>query len=403
MRSRLFLLPSLALMVGVNAAKAADDFQIHGYVSQGYLLTKNNGLFTPDSEDSGTFEFNEFALNVVATPIDRLRVGVQVAAQDLGDSFNDKPTIDWAYGNYSFGEVAKGVDVAVSAGRFKMGHGLYNDYRDLDMTRSSVFLPMAVYNPRWKDIMLAVNGVGANASVKAGVLGSFDFNGYVGNNNYSSTEGPLHDTFNDLLGEPSSIKAKMIRGGQVTWNPPVDGLRIKYSILDAYKFTAEGSREVPTGASLPLVPSILVPYSFYLPHYWDNIFSAEYQIGKWTMAAEYEYTFYHADVTVAGTPAGSTSSSVNSTYISAAYRFLPKWEVLGGWQWSQTTVTGTSPGNDKWYAWNAAIRYDVVDHWLIKAEYQWTHGTGLLRAAEQADGTTEETWGYVALKTTFDF
>ncbi len=399
MHSRYLLIPTLALVAGAGVAQAADsNVQIHGLVSQGYLLTKNNGLFTAKSEDSGTFEFNEFAVNVVATPVDRLRVGVQLSAQDLGDSFNDKPTIDWAYGNYSFGEVSKGLDLAVSAGRFKMGHGLYNDYRDLDMTRSSVFLPMAVYNPRWRDIMLAVNGIGANASIAAGPFGSFDVNAYMGNNNYSATEGPLHDTFSDARMVPSSISAEMIRGGQLTWNTPAEGLRLKYSLLDAYKFKALGSF-APVPFVAPGVPSA---YNFYIPHYWDNIFSAEYQLDKLTLMAEYDYTYYQSEISGNITQANLTTAK-NATYLSAAYRFHPKWEAVGGWQWSQTTMHGDQPGNEKWYAWNAAIRYDIVDHWLVKAEYQWTHGTELLRTAEQKDGTLEQTWGIFALKTTFDF
>jgi opacity protein-like surface antigen len=407
MRSRHFLLPTLAVITGAGIAQAADNFQIHGLVSQGFLLTHDNALFTPDSEDHGTFEFNEFALNVVATPIDRLRVGVQIAAQDLGDSFNDKPTIDWAYGNYSFGEVAKGVEVGVSAGRFKMGHGLYNDYRDLDMTRSTVFLPMAVYNPRWRDIMLAVNGFGANSTVNAGALGSFDLNAYVGNNNYSASEGPLHDTFTNLLGEPSSIEVEMIRGGQLTWNPPIDGLRLKYSLLDAYKFTAEGAVATividPDGPGpIPLGP-FDITYSFDIPHYWDNIFSIEYQFSNFTVAAEYDYTYFRSHVEVFGQGPIDNSNATHSTYLSAAYRFHPKWEAVGGWQWSETTTAGSQNTNTKWYAWNAALRYDITDHWLVKAEYQWTHGLGPVSAAEQGDGTTEEIWSYVALKTTFDF
>jgi len=377
MRSRSLLIPSLALLAGSGVAQAMDDIQIHGLVSQGFLYTHNNALFTPDSEDKGTFEFNEIALNVMATPIDRLRVGVQIAAQDLGDSFNDKPTIDWAYGNYNFGEVTKNLDLSVTAGRFKMGHGLYNDYRDLDMTRSSVFLPMAVYNPRWRDIMLAVNGVGLTATVGAGPAGSFDVNAFVGDNNYSASEGPLHDTFSDLIGEPSSISVEMIRGGQLTWNTPVDGLRLKYSLLDAYKFEAEGTAATiisPPNPPFPQVP-INIPYSFKLPDYWDNIFSAEYQNGNWTAVAEYDYTFFHSTVDVNGVQQSHTSNATHSTYASLAYRFHPKWEALGGWQWSQTgTTTGTTEAKDKWYAWNAAVRYDVTDHWLIKAEYQWTHG-----------------------------
>lgn len=402
MHIRQILLPTLALMVGTGALQAMDDIQIHGLVSQGYLLTRNNALFTSESEDHGTFEFSEIALNVMATPIDRLRVGVQLAAQDLGDSFNHKPTIDWAYANYSFGEVAKNVDMSVNAGRFKMGHGLYNDYRDLDMTRSSVFLPMSIYNPRWRDIMLAINGVGLTTTFNAGPLGSFDLNAFVGDNNYDSSEGPLYDIFNELLGEPSSLSVEMIRGGQLTWNTPLEGLRLKYSLLDAYKFKAEGTAAVVIVAPPPTSP-VSIPYSFEIPHYWDNIFSAEYQYGDLTIAGEYNYTFFHATVEVDGVQQSETTDAIHSTYLSLAYRFHPQWEALGGWQWSQTTAEGTAPSKEKWYAWNAALRYDVTNHWLIKAEYQWTHGTGLLSVADQEDGTLEETWGYFALKTTFDF
>lgn len=397
MRTRSLIMPSLVLLAGSGVAQAADDIQIHGLVSQGFLLTHNNGLFTAESEDNGTFEFNEVALNVVATPIDRLRVGIQIAAQDLGDSFNDKPVIDWAYGNYNFGEVTKGLDLAVSAGRFKMGHGLYNDYRDLDMTRSSVFLPMAVYNPRWREIILAVNGFGATATLSAGALGTFEFNGFIGDNNFDASEGVLHDTFGDIGMDTSSISVQSIRGGQITWNTPLEGLRAKYSLVDAAEFEASGTA-LAGGAFIAGTDM-----SFTIPNYWDNIFSLEYQWNNLTLAGEYDYTFFHS--TLAGNVGipieieGTTAT--HSTYISAAYRLHAKWEVLGGWQWSESD--DSQAGKSKWYALNAAVRYDITDHWLIKAEYQWTHGDDLLRGAEQEDGTTEEIWSFFALKTTFDF
>ncbi len=405
MHSRYFFIPTLSLIAGIGVAQAADDLQIHGFVSQGYLVTMNNALFAAQSEDNGTFEFNEMALNVVATPIERLRVGIQVAAQDLGDSFNNKPTIDWAFGNYSFGTIAPGVDFSVSAGRFKMGHGLYNDYRDLDMTRSSVFLPMAVYNPRWREIILAVNGVGANASIQAGAMGVFDINGFAGNNNFSASEGPLHDIFADIDQDTSSLSTQSVLGGQITWNVPVEGLKLKYSLLDATQFKSLGTYSGAGG------PGSFVPgtaFNLTMTNYWDNIASVEYQWKEFTLAAEYDYTYYRSKINgTFNTGFGNIpleldqATATHATYISAAYRVLPKWEVVGGWQWSQTELDLGS--STKWYAWNAAVRYDVKENWLIKAEYQWTHGTGLLRTAEQPDGTLEETWGYFALKTTFDF
>ena len=99
--------------------------------------------------------------------------------------------------------------------------------------------------------------------------------------------------------------------------------------------------------------------------------------------------------------ATSGSTTYQGTYLSAAYRVHPQWELVGGWQWSQSK--DESDNGKKWYAWNAAVRYDVTDHWLIKAEYRWTHGGSMLRVAEQSDGTTEKVWSYLAVKTTFDF
>lgn len=407
MRTCSLLLPTLAVLVGVNSAQAADDLQIHGFVSQGYLLTQNNALFTPESEDHGSLEFSEVALNVVATPVDRLRVGVQVGAQDLGDSFNNKIVLDWAYGDYTFPTIGERFDIGVSAGRFKMGHGLYNDYRDLDMTRTSVFLPMSVYNPRWRDLMLAINGVGLHGSVNAGLAGSFEVAAYLGNQQYDADEGPIHDVIADGNLDPTSLTTKAVDGGNITWNTPVDGLRLKYSLLDGRGFEAIGTFSGgPQSPTQPFTPG--GDYSISIPHYWDNIFSAEYQKGELTLSAEYRYNYYHLEVLGdAPVPGGklalNASTRTDATYLSAAYRIHPKVEVVGGWQWSQDTTTGDQQTKSKWYAWNAAVRYDIVDHWLIKAEYQWTHGTGLIRAAEQADGTTEETWGYFALKTTFDF
>ena len=208
------LIPALA-GAAFAQAQAADnmDVQFHGFASQGYFLTRNNALFTPDSQDKGTFEFDEVGLNVVATPVERLRVGIQIFAQDFGDSFNNKPQIDWAYGDYSFPTYGA-LDFGVTAGRLKMNHGLYNDYRDLDMTRTSVFLPMTVYNPRLRDYMLSVNGLGAHGTVNAAAFGSFDVTTFIGAQSPDPHEGTIHDLFTDLGVDVNTIHIEAVDGGQ---------------------------------------------------------------------------------------------------------------------------------------------------------------------------------------------
>ncbi|MBA3936265.1 MAG: hypothetical protein H0X38_02300 [Planctomycetes bacterium] len=388
------------LAIATAAAHAADDhnLQFHGFASQGYFLTRNNALFTSESQDKGTFEFNEVALNAVATPVDRLRVGIQLFAQDFGDSFNNKPQIDWAYGDYSLPTYGV-LDLGITAGRLKMGHGLYNDYRDLDVTRTSVFIPMAVYNPRLRDYFLAVNGLGVHGTVNADAFGSFDFMTYLGGQSSDPHEGTIHDIFFDRGLDLDRVHIEAVDGANVTWNTPLEGLRLKYSLFNLRGLDVAGT--IQPGAIVPLIPGSAAQLNF--NQLWDTIVSVEYQRGDLTLAAEAEYWYLkgllHGD---AGIPVTiPVYQIIHSAYLSAAWRLAPQWEVEGIWQWNEVdTVTAAK---DKFYGFTAAVRFDPIEHWLIKAEYTWIHGTSLLRAAEQPHAGFDEVWGYFALKTTFDF
>lgn len=411
------LIPALAIMGTVGAVTAADDFdlQFHGFASQGYLVTRNNAWYSPESEDHGTLEFNEFAVNVVATPIDRLRVGVQIFAQDFGESGNNKPQIDWAYGSYSFPTIGGVLDLGFSAGRVKAGHGLYNEYRDLDMTRTSVFLPSTVYNNRFRDLYLAMNGVSLDARLGAGPLGSFEMEAYIGHVSIDKDEGPLYNIFTDLgVGAITRLSYEQVRGGNITWHPPIDGLRVRYSLRDAVGLRVQGTMVAGGTLQFPAGST----YHHKTPNVWDNIFSVEYQRDRWTVAAEYSYFYFKADVVVdvdtnGPAPGGLGVNFVrynsyrvaDSAYISASYR-LPilddKLEVQGAWLWMKEDMVRVAAAYT--IGWTAAVRYDVTDNWLIKAEYGWYDGTaGNVRRNEQYDRTIEPVWGYLALKTTIDF
>ena len=401
MACRSTLVPCLAAIGALAAtAPAADtmDLQFHGFASQGYFLTRGNALFTPESQDKGTFEFNEVGLNAMATPAERLRVGIQIFAQDFGDSFNNKPQIDWAYGDYSFPSYGP-LDVGITAGRLKMNHGLYNDYRDLDMTRTAVFLPLTFYNPRLRDYLLSVNGLATRGSLAGGGLGSLDFMAYIGGQSPDPNEGTIHDLFSDLGVDLTSIHIEAVDGANVTWNAPLDGLRFKYSLFNARGLDSTGT--VHPGSALPFIPGSTA--QLVINQLWDNIVSAEYQRENLTLAAEGEYWYLKGQLRGdAGVPIEiPTYQVIRACYASASWRFSPRWEAQGIWQWNETDPVNQPLSRT--YGFTAAVRFDPIDHWLIKAEYTWLHGTALLRLAEQPDGVLDPTWGYLALKTTFDF
>jgi hypothetical protein len=53
-------------------------------------------------------------------------------------------------------------------------------------------------------------------------------------------------------------------------------------------------------------------------------------------------------------------------------------------------------------AWTVAARYDILDNWLVKAEWDFVQGTQEIFSMENPAGITRD-WQIFALKTTVDF
>ncbi|MBA3699652.1 MAG: hypothetical protein H0W78_12465 [Planctomycetes bacterium] len=444
---RALLIPSLALLAVPGAVRAADDlgFQIHGFASQGYIRTQGElyeaGSYGRDT-NSGTFEFNEFALNVTATPIDRLRIGVQLIAYDLGKYGDDEVGLDWAFGEYQV-PVTDWFQFSLVAGRFKTGHGFYNDYRDLDMTRTEVFLPRAAYTTSFRDFFLAANGGQINATIDAAALGSFDVSGFIGTQNVNDADGPIADLFrggvqttsvtlpiffpnvggatiSNELSEVDNLTVDQMNGGYFTWNTPLQGLRLKVSSLYAQHLRLTGTIESTytdgpqpgddsldgrTATSQVVIDGL---------HWFDVMFGGEYVVDNFVFAAEGSSQYYKAilnseatqfesaDGSVVFPVAAVTQTFTNRTlgaYGSVGYQFadlsgpLSRLSVYSAYNW----IRSSSGGSPSIYTRSAsvALRYDITDHFLIKGQFE--------RVQRGDPGNGHDYGNVFSLKTTFDF
>lgn len=422
MHSRYLLLPTMAVIAGIGAAQAADqDFQIHGFASQGYIRTHGelyeDGLYGRDT-NSGTFEFNEFALSVMTSPIERLRIGVQLSAYDLGKYGNDKVGVDWAFGEYQIKTGYEWLEASFVAGRFKTGHGFYNDYRDLDVTRTQVFLPRSTYSTSFRDFFLAANGAQLNAKFDTPAAGRFSISGFIGTQNFDEDEGPIFDVFaspfNGATSQPvpgstntltsfDKITLDRLSGGYLDWDSPVDGLRLKGSALYAHQWSATGtmSTTLPFTGVPPFGTggTILTAVEIDVSHWFDLMTGFEYQWQDLTVASEVSSSYYTAIARVGALNLPSSMRTLG-TYLSANYQmtFLPgalsRLSVYGAGMWDRATDTYSDA---KSYTRSAAIalRYDIVDHFLIKAEFE---------RVQETSTTAIHTYGNIfSLKTTFDF
>jgi hypothetical protein len=152
---RLFLVFLIYIGLPVNgSAEEQVKVDIHGYLSQGFMYSNRNN-FLADTE-KGTFQFNELGINFAADLTDRLRLGIQLAARDLGDIGNDQVMIDWAYADYRWQDW-----LGIRAGRIKVPVGLYNTSRDIDLLRTFILLPQGIYNESFRDLLTSMKGISA--------------------------------------------------------------------------------------------------------------------------------------------------------------------------------------------------------------------------------------------------
>lgn len=423
------LLSTTMLACAIGAIQAADtDVQLHGFVSQGFLQTVGANYLSNTKNDGGTFEFTEIGLNATAKPYDRVTLGIQLAANDFGRFFNFEPQVDWAYGRYDLPNRINGIDANVVLGRMKLGHGLYNDFRDLDMTRASVFLPQSNYAPAFRDLFLAGNGVQMNVSAQAGALGSFDLSLFAGGTNLDTKNSILVDTFTNIYRDLPGIgisdvgvtdmKIQRTYAGNLTWNTPLEGLRLKGSAMYSENFRVRGTIS-PKNAIVvdidgpgPAPPLPLFPGTYYhetlIPGYVQLIGSAEYQTGDWTFAAEFTHDYFKAIGSITDgngalvAPANTSYTQFDSGYLAATWQFHPSLQAY-------VCINATNYGDTEHYnpdnmhrGYNAALCWSVTDHFLLKGEFERNEGSFLLLSKDNPQDS-ERWWSLFALKGTLDF
>ena len=146
----------LGLMAPAYAADPAGDLfadlnlEAHGFVSFGYLKSWGNNW--QGETRNGTDEFWEAAGNVIARPLDHLRLGAQLFVRDLGEYGNGKVELDWAYADWRASDA-----VGVQVGRIKIPYGLYGEAVDVDAARTTIFQSL-IYGRKERDIRLTTDG-----------------------------------------------------------------------------------------------------------------------------------------------------------------------------------------------------------------------------------------------------
>jgi hypothetical protein len=385
------LAPSSALAVEVGDPDALLSIDIHAFVTQGFILTSNNNYLALDTKH-GSFQYSEVGLNFTKDLTDRLRLGLQLFAEDIGPTGNYNATVDWFYADYRWKDW-----LGLRVGRVKIPFGLYNEVQDVDSARLPILLPQSVYPLENSNDLLAQTGGELYGYLRMRGAGALDYHAYLGTIFAPIPATPPTAPYLEDFNVP------YVAGGRLMWELPVEGLRIGSS---AQALRVDGNLLSGPATIKEEVPGIL----------W--VASVEYSAHDLLLATEYSRWF------LKGILNGQQVEQVveERAYAMAAYREA-KWLQTGAYfsfyfPNALTDVPGPNLSNPIVYRSDfsrraarqndlaVTIRFDINAFWLVKVEGHYMFGTAGLDPALNNNLPTSdlaERWGVLLLETTAYF
>jgi hypothetical protein len=369
---------SVFAIVAVGRGARADDLagldseiHVHGFVSQGALITTDNNYLA--ETERGSLEFTEAGINFTKGLGDRLRVGFQLFARDLGPFGNYDAKFDWFYLDYRWRDW-----LGIRAGRVKLPFGLYNETSDIDAAHPVVLLPQSIYSITGREFQVAQTGVELYGYKRFEQMGALDYRAFLGT--------LFLDIPDSLNLDVSRSAVPYVAGGRVMWELPLDGLRIGASALT-------GRIEVDyTVQDMPLAVELNATQ-------W--LTSIEYVANNFHLAAEYGRTHFEQ------TTMGMTSRSVaEHGYGLAAYRWRAWLQTALYYSAYYPNVDDRAGREARQHDAAATVRFDISPYLVFKLEGHALRGTAALSPALNGNtprSSLHNRWWMLAAKATAYF
>ena len=359
---------------------------VHGFVSQGYIASSEYNYLGESS--SGSFKFTEAGLNGSINPWARTRVAAQIFTYDVGPAGLYDVVLDYATVEYTVNDQA-----GFRLGRLRRPEGIYNDIQDVDLARTSVLLPQGMYNARWRDFYVSVDGAEFFGTMSLKQAGGLSYELYYGLQHPRLDGGLALQKANlPTFAELTWINSPKLGGGQLWWNTPVEGLRAGVALNTDQDLTFR------------TVTGRLSKGSPFTQHY-----SLEYVHDAWTFQAEYLRFRINYLNTEGGLPPSTKLIEPDSWYASAARRLGRKFE-LGGYYTEYYADVHNRHGAGLPFPEDAAqkdtalsLRFDPSDRWIFKVESHYIRGTAQLLDNISNPVRRDDGWWLFAVKTTFCF
>lgn len=367
------------MAAALGDADSAVAVEVHGFVSQGVVKSTANDYLVNSSK--GSFEMSEAGLNFTGQLTERLRIGVQLFAYDLGTLGHYAARADWFYLDYRWKDW-----LGLRAGRVKLPFGLYSDVSDIDVARAPVLLPQSIYPQTNRYFLLGVTGGELYGYVDLRRAGALDYRMVGGAIPISAAE----------IGQStavSSIDVPYIAAGRFTWETPLTGLHVGASLV-TLKLNESGTLPTmpPTSVNIRDVIYGFIGSIEYSAH--DLLVAIEYGEAR-SIVHDDQPALLHEGTTVDAGGYGLVAYRVRRWLQPAVYySFFAANRSLGA-----QAQNGTTNDENIQDDLAATLRFDVNDFWIVKLEGHYMHGTAALGQVPSASVD----WGLFLVKTTAYF
>jgi hypothetical protein len=393
-----YLLATLALLAASASPLALNigsgDWQVHGFLSQGFTYSSENNVFGDST--NGSVDFTEVGLTGSARLLPNLLLSTQGLYRRAGESDRQGLRLDFAQLDYSAAFFGSAATLGVRAGRVKVPLGLYNDTRDVVWTRPSVLLPQSVY---FDTLGLRQAMISADGGI---VYGRYSF----GNHRISAemlVAEPQYDTggatefLTGIPNAPGSVSGRPALIGRAVYEWMGGRGRLMFTAVDLDLDFKSSSSLIPSGKIKAFYP----------------LFSAQYNTEYLSLSGEYGWIDSERSGFVP-TPFKNTSESF---YIQGEYRFLPGWTAViryDVFHANRNDANGrdsaalTGLPRHRFYTNDFMIgaRWEFLRNCLIAAEYHRIDGTAWLSTRDNPallQGGGAEEWDLFALMLSYRF
>jgi hypothetical protein len=381
--------------IGLSRPVWALDYQVHGFLSQGFILSEGNDFYGDST--AGSFEYYEAGLNGMLKLRPELSVSAQVLLRDAGPTDDGGPRLDFAFADYRFltGELG---EAGLRAGRVKNAYGLFNDTRDVVFARPGILLPLSVYfeSQGARSLLFSSNGVQAYGGLSLGGHYLSLVTTYAPDHDLGSSE---EERLVGSLADQGKVSMREFRSARLQ----DDWGNGRWTTALSY---VHGRLDFQPDPGAP------TDFDFDFDLY---MLSGRYNGERYSLTAEYGLTAFAGSLQTFGFPTHQDFVT-DGYYLQGDYFLSPRWTLSARYDAGfldrndrdgSACATSTGQPQDKHACYShdlsAGINWRPDEHWGFWAEYHWIDGTYSVSQQDNANKALDPHWSMLLLMGSYRF